>query len=498
MRGKFGECDDAARSRWDAGVSEALRAADNARLMPFSMEELVAAAAELKRNKASGADSVNAELLSQLLFSDVAGELLFMFNDIFTRQQPYPADWRKHVAVLVPKISRPETGKHLRPIVLSSVLQKLYAKILWRRLEPKVAVYRGGQTGCRPHCQAAEAVSACRGLIDKAREWKTHLLGAKLDVAQAFDRVHRHVLLEVLRPACGDAPHEVLAVAEVLLQSDVHFAVAGETWVCPMARGVVQGGTLSASLFSLAVDDLCHRLQERWQLQGHLAPLSVERVKQWMWAYADDLILFACNVAQLSRLLSDVKNELRAMGLEINVDKTQVIAAPWTAEPGTLVQLAGDNFQVASRITYLGLPVGFHVTILDMGQALLARAWRAFFQYRSVLCHRGVNVDRRLSLLNTYVTNAWAWAACHCRPIHSPWCILFTRRGCPWSPPSLASHVIPQTSAGSRTSYAAVVRPECMPPRSASRIGVICLFPECLHGGGMWQGCRLTGPVQQP
>ena len=145
MRGKFGECDDAARSRWDAGVSEVLRAADNAPLMPFSMEELVAAAAELKRNKASGADSVNAELVSQLLFSDVAGELLFMFNDIFARQQPYPADWRKHVAVLVPKIRRPETGKHLRPIVLSSVLQKLYANFCGGDLSlrlPCIAVAR--------------------------------------------------------------------------------------------------------------------------------------------------------------------------------------------------------------------------------------------------------------------------------------------------------------------------------------------------------------------
>ena len=231
------------------------------------------------------------------------------------------------------------------------------------------------------------------------------MIGVKLDVAQAFDRIHRHVLLEVLQPAGCDSPHEVLALAKVLVRSDAHFSVAGVNWACSMARGVVQGGTLSASLFSLAVDNLCHRLQERWRHHGRLAPLNVERVKQWMWALADDLMLFACSVSQLSQLLADIKDELGAVGPKINVDKTQVFAAPWTAAPGTCVQLAGDSFQVASRVTYLGLPVGFQVTKLDMARAVLARVWRAFFQYRSVLCHRGVAVDRRLALLNTHVTN---------------------------------------------------------------------------------------------
>ena len=262
-------------------------------------------------------------------------------------------------------------------------------------------------------------MTACRSLVDKAKEWREDLVGVKLDVSQAFDRIHRHALLRVLQPAYHDAPHEVLAVAEVLAQSDVHFSVAGEGWVCPMARGIVQGGTLSASLFSLAVDDLCHRLQQRWQHQGRQAPLNVERVKQWMWAYADDLVLFSRSVSQLSQLLADVRRELREMGLEINAGKTQVIAAPWTAMPGSRVQLDGGAFTVVNRITYLGLPLGFEVSNADMGAALLARAWRAFFQYRPVLCHRGVCVDRRLALLNTYVTSTWSWAACHCRPTAS-------------------------------------------------------------------------------
>ena len=47
MRSKFGECDDAARIRWDAGVSVVLPAADDAPVIPFTLEELVAAAAGL-------------------------------------------------------------------------------------------------------------------------------------------------------------------------------------------------------------------------------------------------------------------------------------------------------------------------------------------------------------------------------------------------------------------------------------------------------------------
>ena len=110
--------------------------------------------------------------------------------------------------------------------MLGSTLQKLYAKMLWARVADKVATNSGGQVGCRPQAQGAEAVAACRGLMGKAKEWRDDLVGLKLDVSQAFDRVYRHALLDVLRPAYHDFPHEVLAIAEALQRSDVHFSVA--------------------------------------------------------------------------------------------------------------------------------------------------------------------------------------------------------------------------------------------------------------------------------
>eukprot|EP00439_Symbiodinium_sp_Y106_P015213 s9130_g2.t1 len=183
-----------------------------------------------------------------------------------------------------------------------------------------------------------------------------------------------------------------------------------------MHRGVVQGGTISASLFSLCIDAVCARLQARWQSQGRTGPLNVARVHQWLWAYADDLLLFASSVAEVKALLADVRAELSAVGLEVNLEKIQMFAAPWTVPPGTTVVLGGRPVTVAASIVYLGLPVGFEVSNVDFAGMLLAKAWRAFFRYKGVLCNRLTDPRRRLTLLDTYVTSAWSWAACHVRP----------------------------------------------------------------------------------
>ena len=196
----------------------------------------------------------------------------------------------------------------------------------------------------------------------------------------------------------------------------MHFALAGEAWHVDMHRGVVQGGTISASLFSLCIDAVCARLQARWQSQGRTGPLNVARVHQWLWAYADDLLLFASSVAEVKALLADVRAELSAVGLEVNLEKTQMFAAPWTVPPGTTVVLGGRPVTVAASIVYLGLPVGFEVSNVDFAGMLLAKAWRAFFRYKGVLCNRLTDPRRRLTLLDTYVTSAWSWAACHVRP----------------------------------------------------------------------------------
>ena len=122
-------------------------------------------------------------------------------------------------------------------------------------------------------------------------------------------------------------------MAHMLCCSSMHFALAGEAWHVDMHRGVVQGGTISASLFSLCIDAVCARLQARWQSQGRTGPLNVARVHQWLWAYADDLLLFASSVAEVKALLADVRAELSAVGLEVNLEKTQMFAAPWTVPP---------------------------------------------------------------------------------------------------------------------------------------------------------------------
>ena len=107
MLNKFGEEDVAARRDWDAELERLQGLAVSCAPEPFTLEELTIACASMKRNRATGPDSVSAELLSQFLFSDVAGCLRQLYNDVLLHKRAFPHAWTQHAAVLIPKVAEP-------------------------------------------------------------------------------------------------------------------------------------------------------------------------------------------------------------------------------------------------------------------------------------------------------------------------------------------------------------------------------------------------------
>ena len=325
MLNKFGEEDVAARRDWDAELERLQGLAVSCEPEPFTLEELTIACASMKRNRATGPDSVSAELLSQFLFSDVAGCLLQLYNDVLLHKRAFPHAWTQQVAVLIPKVASPQLGKHLRPIVLSSVLQKLLAKMLWNRVSRVVSSYMGGQVGCRPHAQAAEAVFACRALIDKAKEWRRPLVGLKLDVSQAFDRVHQVALLRMLRSAYLTHPHEALTVAHMLCCSSMAFLpwrVKRGMSICIVASFKVAP---SVRRFSASASMQCVRGSRRdGSHKGALGHSTLHVFISGCGCTPTTCCFLQSSVAEVKALLADVRAELSAVGLEVNLEKIQM------------------------------------------------------------------------------------------------------------------------------------------------------------------------------
>ena len=88
-------------------------------------------------------------------------------------------------------------------------------------------------------------------------------------------------------------------------------------------RGVKQGDTLSAMLFNAAIQEAFVRWKMKLSSEGWLLKPNTERLTNVR--YADDILLFAKSREELQSMIMLLIEELRKIGLELNVSKTKIL-----------------------------------------------------------------------------------------------------------------------------------------------------------------------------
>ena len=95
---------------------------------------------------------------------------------------------RRHVAsICLAKRNPPTSTNHLQPICLIPAEKKLYLRIIFDFLQPDLRKLSASTMGFRRHPQAEELMGTMRTAVDRASEWGTPLVVAKIDIKRAFD-----------------------------------------------------------------------------------------------------------------------------------------------------------------------------------------------------------------------------------------------------------------------------------------------------------------------
>ena len=89
----------------------------------------------------------------------------------------------------------------------------------------------------------------------------------------------------------------------------------------PLNRSVKQGCCLSPYLFVLAIELLSLKLQTSRDLQG----VSIKGSEQRVSLFADDLTVFAHDVASAKEAVRIINLYKRVSGLEINLKKSEIM-----------------------------------------------------------------------------------------------------------------------------------------------------------------------------
>ena len=237
-----------------------------------SREEVQQALDHTRPNTASGHDSVCYSAIKAFFAEDSADKLAGFFDDIIQGRQPIPDDWKKGKLCFIPKCPRPSRPQDLRPISLTPCLGKIFTRILVSRLESFFPEYKAGQHACRKGAQSLEAVTCAQASMKIFRGDTgkgLHLM--KLDISQAFDTLSHRAVLRFLRETrpCAEAS----LLWEFCSNTSVDLQLGTHAWSQRLGRGILQGTSFSADVFSRILDFFLSPLLDG---SGRLIKLSLD------------------------------------------------------------------------------------------------------------------------------------------------------------------------------------------------------------------------------
>jgi group II intron reverse transcriptase/maturase len=193
----------------------------------------------------------------------------------------------------------PKACGGMRQVAAPALPDKLLQRAVLAVLEPLgEALFHEASFGYRPGRSREMALRWLAEWVRRGWRW----LG-DADILACFDAIPQQAALQCLWMLCGDI--ELLELVDLWLHS-----LPRRFQPSTPARGLPQGMVLSPFLCNLYL----HGLDERFQAEG--IPFA---------RYADDFIVMAQTCGQAETALAVADSQLAALGLCLNLDKTQVI-----------------------------------------------------------------------------------------------------------------------------------------------------------------------------
>jgi hypothetical protein len=344
-------------------------------------------------------------------------------------------------AALKPK-GDPSLLKSLRPITIISLLRKLVARILCKRLTGWLEEGRllEQQCGFRPGRSCADQIFCMRRMEEMAAEWGQPLHACAVDLKAAFDSVPREGLW-ALAQAEGMPAEAVSLLQRMYDGTACRLRLGGgrRSRSFAVQCGVQQGCPASNPLFNLYINRvLTETLQAsegcgvriQYRLDGQLhqhrlkpgSTVPTQLVSALM--LADDILLAADSHEQLQTLLDALHSSCQRWQLCINAAKThhmvvqprsKAAQAQLAAQQHPVLTLGGEAVGRVAKLDYLGSAFSESGSIDADISARLSKASYAYKHLSRVWKQRSVPLATKMeifqySVMATLLYGSHAWA----------------------------------------------------------------------------------------
>ncbi|XP_026410754.1 uncharacterized protein LOC113305978 [Papaver somniferum] len=297
---------------------------------------------------------------------DVVGtEVISMVQYFFTHKHMFKAINHTY-QVLIPKISNPKTPADFRPISLCNVSYKIISKILANRLKPLLPdIISPTQTAFVAGRHIHDNIIIVHEILFsmKHKKVKKALVGLKLDMSKAFDRVEWSFLLSIFRQL-GFHNDWISLIEQCISTSNISILINGSpSSTFSPTRGIRQGDPLSLFLFLFVMEAFSRLLQ----LNVDSGCLSGIRINQHCPVinhlfFADDcLLFFEADSTQMQQLKHLLHIFGQASGQVINMQKSTLFFGKHTsnAHRSNIIGILGMKVMGLGE-KYLGIPLLLH------------------------------------------------------------------------------------------------------------------------------------------
>ena len=285
-------------------------------LEAVSASEVKKAVRAMRTGSAAGPDRITVAQLKRKT-EENPGFLAGVYT-LWLMSGKVPEKLKASRSLLLPKgTSEMQNISNWRPLSISSVLLRLYTKILAKRLTNAVSLHPS-QRGFIPAPGVEQNSVLLEHLIRKQKKEKGTLAVAFLDLAKAFDTISHDLFAKGLERL--GVPSQFIRVVEDLYDgATTSFAtVNGETRQIRINQGVKQGDPLSPILFNVCLDPMFCSLERDGKGWGKKED-SITAL-----GYADDTAVISDSREGLEKNLALVKAYCDQVGLRLNVNKSYV------------------------------------------------------------------------------------------------------------------------------------------------------------------------------
>ena len=366
------------------------------------MEELNNTLKTLKKGKGQDGRGIVAEMYKHS-GGNLKQLLLHTINEAIKPEAIIPEEWKKTQIMVLFKSGNPMHVKNYRPISIISILYKIFATMLGRRLELFLGPQQSkDQAGFRKGFSTNDHMFAASILIEKCQEWNAELWIAAVDYKKAFDSVEHECIWQALKEQ--GVPQPYIHLMERLYSGQVgQVCLDKQSRIFDILRGTKQGDPLSSLLFNAVSESIFRRLKAQWHTKKMGVDVGIGELLTNV-RFADDVLLIADSRARLKKMLEGLQDESAKTGLNLHPDKTKVLTNATISD--SQLRINNDYVEIIPHkesVKYLGRKLcmtGMHEAELDNR---IRAAWATFTRHREELTNKKYSLYSRLRLFNATV-----------------------------------------------------------------------------------------------